>query len=98
MLVIVHVGPEHYQLLIPRMKEMYRFFIDVGADVVVNHHQHCFSGYEIYKEKPIFYGLGNFCFDWIGKRNGMWNEGLLLSLTLDLNHKRQFVLIPYRQC
>jgi hypothetical protein len=96
--VIVHGGHEHYQLPSPRMKEMYRFFVDVGADVVVNHHQHCFSGYEIYKEKPIFYGLGNFCFDWIGKRNGMWNEGLLLSLKLERNHKIQFVLIPYRQC
>lgn len=43
------------------MQEIYRFFVDIGADAVINHHQHCYSGYEVYKEKPIFYGLGNFC-------------------------------------
>jgi poly-gamma-glutamate synthesis protein (capsule biosynthesis protein) len=46
------------------MVETYRFFIEAGADAVVNHHQHCICGYEVYKGKPIFYGLGNFCFDW----------------------------------
>ena len=27
---------------------MYRFFIDASADAVINHHQHCYSGYEEY--------------------------------------------------
>ncbi|MBQ8935725.1 MAG: CapA family protein, partial [Oscillospiraceae bacterium] len=43
--VIVHGGVEHYSLPTPRMKELYRFYIDAGADVVINHHQHCFSGW-----------------------------------------------------
>lgn len=47
---------------------------------MVNHHQHCFSGYEIYNNKYIFYGLGNFCFDNPVKRNSIWNEGYMLSL------------------
>lgn len=55
-LVIVHGGHEYYQLPSPRMKETYRFFIDAGADAVINHHQHCYSGYEEYKGKPIFMG------------------------------------------
>ena len=62
-LVIVHGGIEHYQLPTSRMIETYRFFIDAGADAVVNHHQHCYSGYERYKSKPIIYGLGNLLFD-----------------------------------
>jgi Putative enzyme of poly-gamma-glutamate biosynthesis (capsule formation) len=62
-LVIVHGGHEMWPLPSPRMVQTYQFFIDAGADAVVNHHQHCFSGYEVYKNKPIFYGLGNFCFD-----------------------------------
>ena len=62
-IVIVHGGIEGYQLPTPRMQELYRFFVDCGADAVVNHHQHCYSGYEVYNGKPIFYGLGNFCFD-----------------------------------
>lgn len=47
-IVIVHGGHEHYQLPSPRMKETYRFFVDAGADVVINHHQHCYSGYEAF--------------------------------------------------
>ncbi|MFV0501432.1 MAG: CapA family protein [Bacteroidales bacterium] len=96
-IVIVHGGREYYQLPLPRMKETYQFFIDSGADVVVNHHQHCYSGYEIYKGKPIFYGLGNFCFDSIQeKRNKLWEEGFILKLSI--NDKIDFELIPYVQC
>lgn len=95
-IVIVHGGFEHYQLPSIRMQETYRFFIDAGADAVINHHQHCYSGYEVYNEKPIFYGLGNFCFDWKGKRNDKWNEGFMVLL--DLNEKISFEVIPYNQC
>lgn len=95
-IVIVHGGKEYYQLPLPRMQKTYRFFVDIGADFVVNHHQHCFSGYEKYNGKYIFYGLGNFCFDADNKRNGMWNEGFLLQLIIE--DSISFKLIPYIQC
>lgn len=94
-LVIVHGGHEHYQLPSPRMQETYRFFVDVGADCVVNHHQHCFSGYEVYNGKPIFYGLGNFCFDNLNN-DRTWNEGFMVILEFD--HKISFEIVPYIQC
>lgn len=81
-IVITHGGHENYQLPSPRMKKTFRFFVDAGASAVINHHTHCFSGYEIYKEAPIFYSLGNFCFDWKNKRNSIWNEGYLVSLII----------------
>lgn len=96
-LVIVHGGHEHFQLPSPRMQETYRFFIDAGADAVVNHHQHCYSGYEVYNGKPIFYGLGNFCFDEPGYRNSIWNEGYMLILSFE-QHKIGYEMIPYTQC
>jgi poly-gamma-glutamate synthesis protein (capsule biosynthesis protein) len=37
--------------------------IDAGADVVLGHHHHFLRGIEIYRGKPIFYGLGHFVFD-----------------------------------
>ena len=96
-LVIVHGGHEHYQLPSPRMQETYRFFIDAGADAVVNHHQHCYSGYEIYKGKPIFYGLGNFCFDSFGIATKNWVEGY--AITIDFSSEDpSFKLHPYKQC
>ncbi|WP_346709387.1 CapA family protein [Phocaeicola salanitronis] len=97
-LVIVHGGHEHYQLPSPRMKETYRFFIDAGADAVVNHHQHCYSGYEIYNGKPIFYGLGNFLFDHPTLRNCRWNEGFFVELDFLKGKTPQHELYPYTQC
>lgn len=95
-LVIVHGGVEHYQLPTLRMQETYRFFIDAGADAVINHHQHCYSGYEEYKGKPIFYGLGNLCFDNPNKK-GPWNEGYMLDLTFSKKGP-SYALIPFHQC
>ncbi len=96
-LVIVHGGHEHYRLPSPRMVDTYRFFIDAGADAVVNHHQHCFSGYEVYQGKPIFYGLGNFCFDKKSHRDDFWNYGYLVEIDFE-SFSPSFVLYPYRQC
>mgnify|MGYP006365422505 CR=1 FL=1 len=96
-LVIVHGGHEHFQLPSPRMQETYRFFVDSGADAVVNHHQHCYSGYEVYNGKPIFYGLGNFCFDEERGRNSTWNEGYMVVLSFD-KQKITYEMIPYIQC
>lgn len=96
-LVIVHGGHEHFQLPSPRMQETYRFFVDSGADAVVNHHQHCYSGYEVYNGKPIFYGLGNFCFDKERGWNSTWNEGYMVVLSFD-KQKITYEMIPYIQC
>lgn len=96
-LVIVHGGHEYYQLPSPRMQETYRFFVDAGADAVVNHHQHCYSGYEVYNGKPIFYGLGNFCFDKASSHSGMWTEGYAVTINFTLDNLN-FIIHPYRQC
>ena len=96
-IVIVHGGVEHYQYPTSRMVDTYRFFIDAGADAVINHHQHCFSGYEVYHDKPIFYGLGNFCFDSLTKRDSKWNDGYMVILKM-FNSSVQFDIIPYCQC
>jgi poly-gamma-glutamate synthesis protein (capsule biosynthesis protein) len=58
------------------MREIAHSAIDAGADVVVGHGPHYSLGVEVYKGKPIFYGLGSFSFhtghgghvheDWIG--------------------------------
>lgn len=95
-LVIVHGGHEHYQLPSLRMKKLYRHFVDIGADAVVNHHQHCFSGYEYYNGKPIVYGVGNLCFEPTSKLQRMWHEGYMVILSFDDVISIQ--LEPYQQC
>lgn len=96
-LVIVHGGCEHYQYPSIRMQETYRFFIDCGVTAVINHHQHCFSGYEVYKGKPIVYGLGNLLFDHLKHRKSQWNEGYMVTLDF-VNNNVSFELHPYTQC
>jgi len=96
-LMIVHGGHEHFQSPSPRMVETYRFFVDIGVDAVVNHHQHCHSGYEVYKGKPIFYGLGNFCFEKKNFINANWNYGFLVQLSFNKDGV-SFALHPYSQC
>lgn len=44
------------------IKTAARRFIDAGAHSVVGHGPHVLRGIEIYKNRPIFYSLGNFIF------------------------------------
>ena len=95
-IVFVHGGVEHYQLPTPVMVKNYRFLIEMGADMVVNSHQHCFSGYELYQDKPIVYGLGNFFFDSGSADITKWNEGYM-ALIEETNGKYRINVIPYIQ-
>jgi poly-gamma-glutamate synthesis protein (capsule biosynthesis protein) len=84
-IVIHHGGHEMYNLPSPRLKSTLRYFVDCGADVVVNHHTHCIGGNEVYNNAPIFYSLGNFIFDYGNKRNSIWNYGMGIVLDLSLD-------------
>jgi poly-gamma-glutamate synthesis protein (capsule biosynthesis protein) len=95
-ILIIHGGHETYEFPSLRMKKLYRWFIDLGVDAVIGHHTHCFSGYEIYGEKPIVYSLGNFVFD-SNKRNSSWNVGAAVTLTIQ-REQTSIQLFPFKQC
>ncbi|HOW32200.1 MAG TPA: CapA family protein [Bacteroidales bacterium] len=94
--VIIHGGHEKYSLPSPGMKQLYRFFIDAGADAVIGHHTHFYSGYEIYKGRPIFYSLGNFIFDSLSVIDPRWHEGFAVKFIIDHNGI-SFHMIPFIQ-
>lgn len=96
-IVIVHGGRELFQYPTIRMKELYHFFIDAGAHVVINHHQHCYCGYEKYNKGLIFYGLGNFCFYNKRYSHTLWNNGYLVEVSFN-DDDLSFQLYPYEQC
>ncbi len=57
----------------PDQKEVFRAAVDYGADIVIGSQAHQPQTYEIYEDKPVFYGTGNIFFDqinWIGTRHG----------------------------
>ena len=94
-IVIAHGGNEFYHLPSPRIKKTYRYFIDAGVDAVISHHTHCLTGYEVYNNTPIFYGLGNFMYDWPNKKEDNWNYGYAVRLLID--DKINFEIIPFIQ-
>ncbi len=61
--VLVHAGKEYAALGSDTYNHYLRSFIDAGADAVIAAHTHVIGDMEIYKEKPIFRGVGNFIFD-----------------------------------
>jgi poly-gamma-glutamate synthesis protein (capsule biosynthesis protein) len=66
------------------MPEIGHAAIDAGADVVVGHGPHYSLPVEIYKGKPVFYGLGSFSFHTGhgGLKHGNW-VGMLARVTLE---------------
>lgn len=58
----LHSGQEYAQKHNGIQRDMARFLIDAGADVVAGHHPHVAQGMEIYRNRLIFYSLGNCVF------------------------------------
>jgi poly-gamma-glutamate synthesis protein (capsule biosynthesis protein) len=72
----MHSGTEYNQKPNGRQVQFAHAAIEAGADLVVGHHAHVVQAMEIYKGKPIFFGLGNFIFDQTFSRDTQ--EGLAL--------------------
>ena len=57
--------------------------IDSGADVVMAHAEHYPLAVEVYKGKPIYYGLGSFCFIRSNKRFLKGWVGMMAKVTFE---------------
>lgn len=60
--LLYHGGREYRQKHGSTQTDNMRYAIDCGADLVIGHHPHVIQGIEIYKNRTIFYSLGNFCY------------------------------------
>jgi poly-gamma-glutamate capsule biosynthesis protein CapA/YwtB (metallophosphatase superfamily) len=79
-IVNIHFGNEYQEQSNNRQKALARKMVDSGVDIVIGHHPHVIQDYEIYKEKPIFYSLGNFIFDQYFSAETQ--EGLVIKIVL----------------
>lgn len=63
--VVVYLHWDYELEIYPQPTHRYlaKQLIDYGADLIVGCHSHCLQGFEKYKNKYIFYGLGNSVFD-----------------------------------
>ena len=62
-IVYVHWGNEFINYPCIDQKNLAHLIIDKGADMIIGMHPHVLQGFEIYKDKYIFYSLGNFVFN-----------------------------------
>ena len=59
--VALHKGLGHTPATVGMYeRQVAKAAIDAGADIVVGHHAHILQGMEVYRNRPIFHGLGNF--------------------------------------
>lgn len=68
-----HWGCELELYPFPADREFAYKLIDSGVSAVIGCHSHCIQGIELYKGKPIVYGLGNFLF----YQGFYWNNKLV---------------------
>lgn len=83
--VSFHWGTEYKELPDQRQRDIGRFAIDAGADLVIGNHPHWIQPIEIYKDKLITYAHGNFIFDqeWsLRTKQGVVGKYIFLDNTL----------------
>jgi poly-gamma-glutamate synthesis protein (capsule biosynthesis protein) len=89
--VYTHWGIEYKTDFSESQQEKARELIDAGADVVLGSHPHVVEPIEIYKNKVIFYSMGNFLFDQRFSKETM--RGLGVGIVLG-EEKNEYYLFP----
>ncbi len=90
--VFVHWGDEYQNVHAHEEEKLAHYMIDYGADAVIGHHPHVVQDTELYRNKPIFYSLGNFIFD------QYWNTAVQTGYFVQVVLKERFIdfaVIPY---
>ena len=94
----MHAGQEYAFNHNGLQREMARFLIDAGADVVAGHHPHVAQGLEIYRNRLILYSLGNCVFG--GNHDPRETDAMAVRVTFFLKDDRlksmQASLHPFR--
>jgi len=96
--VIYHGGIEYVHYPTPQMVKDFKFLIDIGADAIISHHTHAYSGFIYYKNKPIIFGLGELYLETKNDKISSENLiGLLIRLNLSESDQIDIKIIPTYQ-
>jgi len=80
-IINIHWGKEYQHQQDGWQQKTGQELIDDGADIIIGHHPHVVEGIEIYKNRPIFYSLGNFIFDQYFSLDTQEELGLKINLS-----------------
>ncbi|ETR74159.1 MAG: poly-gamma-glutamate synthesis protein (capsule biosynthesis protein) [Candidatus Magnetoglobus multicellularis str. Araruama] len=84
----LHWGYEYEFYPLPIHRKLVHQMIDLGADLIIGHHAHVIQAIETYRNKKIYYGLGNYyfgsrrvnfdtCKNPIGEQNSRFGLGII---------------------
>ncbi|HMN23756.1 MAG: CapA family protein [Ignavibacteriaceae bacterium] len=96
LIVQIHAGVEEIELPLPEWRSRYKQIIDLGVDLIIGHHPHVPQGWESYKDKMIFYSLGNFYFD-MKSNNPYWNKSFIVSMEFESTKLIKYDIIPIQR-
>ena len=81
-IVNVHWGAELADWPQPQQRDMAKWMIEQGADVIIGHHPHVVQPPECILGKPVFFSLGNHVFD---QKYPLTKQGLMAECTISSN-------------
>jgi poly-gamma-glutamate synthesis protein (capsule biosynthesis protein) len=90
-IIFPHWGTEYSSANTEKQRTLAHNWIDAGADLIIGSHPHVMENAELYKNKPIFYSLGNFIFDQNFSKETQ--RGLILAGSFS-GDKINLVLLP----
>lgn len=92
-IINIHWGEEYMPEANEKQQALAHLLIDAGADIIIGHHPHVTQGIETYKNKLIFYSLGNFIFDQYFSEETQ--AGLAVEIIID-NEDINYKLHPFQ--
>ena len=102
--VDILISSHHWGLrgeVLQYQKQIAHAAVDAGADIIMGHGVHAITPIEVYKDKPIFYGLGCFSFnEGHGGRDSTFEAvnwlGLLARVTIEDKKVVKVTCVPVR--
>jgi poly-gamma-glutamate synthesis protein (capsule biosynthesis protein) len=102
--VDILISSHHWGLggeVLQYQKQIAHAAVDAGADIIMGHGVHAITPIEVYKGKPIFYGLGCFSFnEGHGGRDSTFEAvnwlGLLARVTIEDKQVVKVTCVPVR--
>jgi poly-gamma-glutamate capsule biosynthesis protein CapA/YwtB (metallophosphatase superfamily) len=92
-MIFIHWGIEKQNNPTNEQTVIAHKFIDCGADAIIGHHPHVIQTIEKYRDKYIFYSVGNFIFD---NNSFPCNLGLLASFKILHNRILSSEFFPFK--
>lgn len=89
-IIFPHWGAEYAAKHAPSQERLAHSWIDAGADAVIGAHPHVIQDAEVYRQRPIFYSLGNLLFDQTFSTETQ--QGLLVAGEFSANSLTVFAL------